>query len=92
VAGGKRGEEQQKLLLEPRLVGVGGGGRGDSYCIPCFGNKVMTHGAPCTHYLGVFLQKNLFCIFFNPLKVHKNENFFGFDFEFCTISMLVLHK
>jgi hypothetical protein len=26
------------------------------------------------------------------LKVHKNENFFGFDFEFCTISMLVMHK
>jgi hypothetical protein len=29
-------------------------------------------------------------IFF--LKIHKNENFFGFDFEFCTISMLVMHK
>jgi hypothetical protein len=26
------------------------------------------------------------------LKVHKIENFFGFDFEFCTISMLVMHK
>ncbi len=26
------------------------------------------------------------------LKVHKNENFFGFDFEFCTISMLFMHK
>jgi hypothetical protein len=26
------------------------------------------------------------------LKVHKNENLFGFDFEFCTISMLVMHK
>ncbi len=24
-----------------------------------------------------------------PLKVHKNENF-GFDFEFCTISLLVM--
>jgi hypothetical protein len=24
--------------------------------------------------------------------VHKNANFFGFDFEFCTISMLVTHK
>jgi hypothetical protein len=21
-----------------------------------------------------------------PLKVHKNENFFGFDFEICTFS------
>ncbi len=27
-----------------------------------------------------------------PLKVHKNEKFFGFDFEFCTISLLVLSK
>ncbi len=26
------------------------------------------------------------------LKVHKNENFFGFDFEFCTISLLVMSK
>jgi hypothetical protein len=26
------------------------------------------------------------------LKVHKNENYFGFDFEFCTISLLVMHK
>jgi hypothetical protein len=26
------------------------------------------------------------------LKVHKNENFFDFNFEFCTISMLVIHK
>jgi hypothetical protein len=24
--------------------------------------------------------------FFNCLKVHKNENFFGFDFEICTFS------
>ncbi len=29
---------------------------------------------------------------FIPLKAHKNENFFGFDFEFCTISMIVMHK
>jgi hypothetical protein len=26
------------------------------------------------------------------LKVHKNENFFGFDFEFFTISLLAMHK
>jgi hypothetical protein len=26
------------------------------------------------------------------LKVHKNENFFGFDFEFCTFSLLVMQK
>jgi hypothetical protein len=29
---------------------------------------------------------------YGTLKVHKNENFFGFNFEFCTISMLVMHK
>jgi hypothetical protein len=29
----------------------------------------------------------------NPaLKVHKNDNFFGFDFEFCTVSLLVMLK
>jgi hypothetical protein len=47
-------------------------------------------------------RTGLFCdsIDFNPskverkptLKVHKNENFFGFDFEFCTISLLVMSK
>ncbi len=26
------------------------------------------------------------------LKVHKIENFFGFDFEFCVISLLVMLK
>ncbi len=26
------------------------------------------------------------------LKVHKNENFFGSDFEFCVISLLVMLK
>jgi hypothetical protein len=26
------------------------------------------------------------------LKVHKIENFFGLDFEFCTISLLVMSK
>jgi hypothetical protein len=26
------------------------------------------------------------------LKVHKNENFFGFDFELCTVSLLVILK
>ncbi len=28
----------------------------------------------------------------NLLKVHKIEIFFGFDFEICTISLLVLLK
>jgi hypothetical protein len=26
------------------------------------------------------------------LKVHKIENFFGFDFEFCTVSLQVMLK
>ena len=26
------------------------------------------------------------------LKLHKNENFFGSDFEYCTISLLVMLK
>jgi hypothetical protein len=26
------------------------------------------------------------------LKVHKNENFFGFDFEFCTFSVFVMQN
>ncbi len=29
---------------------------------------------------------------FYDLKVHKIENFFGSDFEFCTISLLVMFK
>ncbi len=29
---------------------------------------------------------------FRHLKVHKNKNFFGFDFEFITISLIVLLK
>ncbi len=27
-----------------------------------------------------------------PLKVHKIEIFFGFDFEICIISLLVMSK
>jgi hypothetical protein len=27
-----------------------------------------------------------------PLKVHKRENFLGFDFEICTFSLLVMPK
>jgi hypothetical protein len=40
----------------------------------------------------VILKKHFEEVCFFSLKVHKNENFFGFDFEFCTISMLVMHK
>ncbi len=42
--------------------------------------------------LGPTDEKTLEPEFVNLLKVHKNENFFGFDFEFCTISLLVMHK
>ena len=28
----------------------------------------------------------------HTLKVHQNDNFFGFDFEFCPISLLVMQK
>jgi hypothetical protein len=45
------------------------------------------------HYKTIRLQQENACassIF--SLKVHKNENFFGFDFEFCTISLLVMSK
>ncbi len=37
-----------------------------------------------------FLQNKIHA--WEPLKVHKNENIFGFDFEFCTISLLVMSK
>ncbi len=30
------------------------------------------------------------CYPFLPIQVHKNEKFFGFDFEFGTISLLVM--
>jgi hypothetical protein len=38
----------------------------------------------------ILLRENLKYNF--SLKVQKNENFFGFDFEFCPISLLVMHK
>ncbi len=31
-------------------------------------------------------------MFFSSLKVHKIEIFFGFDFEICIISLLVMSK
>jgi hypothetical protein len=36
---------------------------------------------------GFIWSLNALCM---GLKVHKNENFFGFDFEFCTISLPVM--
>ncbi len=42
------------------------------------------------HYIVVFMSV---CSFYDHLKVHKNENFFGFDFfDFCTVSLLVMLK
>jgi hypothetical protein len=43
----------------------------------------------------VILLKHLRCPSLVPgigLKVHKKENFFGSDFEYCTFSLLVLLK
>jgi hypothetical protein len=38
------------------------------------------------------LAKKMMCLKVCQLKVHKIENFFGSNFEFCTISLLVLLK
>ncbi len=46
----------------------------------------------CWRISPFFLYISVFSHILCWLKVHKNENFFGFDFEFCTISMLVMHK
>ncbi len=37
-------------------------------------------------------SRQIIKLHFVLLKVHKNENFFGFDFEFCTISLLVMSQ
>ncbi len=42
--------------------------------------------------IGVEVGKVPFLLKGSQLKVHKNENFFGFDFEFGPISLLVMHK
>jgi hypothetical protein len=34
----------------------------------------------------------IFDIVFCLLKVHKNDNFFGSDFEICTVALLVMMK
>ena len=34
----------------------------------------------------------LYCTVYADLKVHKIEIFFGFDFEICIISLLVMSK
>jgi hypothetical protein len=47
-------------------------------------------GGCATVYVGQSISESLYNSL--PLKVHKNENFFGFDFEFCIISLLVMSK
>ena len=46
------------------------------------------------HAMGVFkLIREVFAVLLKGgLKVHKIEIFFGFDFEFCIISLLVTSK
>ncbi len=43
-------------------------------------------------FLVFYLNKLSMDKFYSHFKVHKNENFLGFDFEFCTVSLLVLLK
>jgi hypothetical protein len=46
-----------------------------------------------TAFLHEYNSTEKYSLSYTPsLKVHKNENFFGFDFEFCTISLLVMSK
>ncbi len=57
---------------------------GGSQNIQMPGSKILLH-YNVTCYLLIDCSQDI-------LKVHKNENFFGFDFEFCPISLLVMHK
>jgi hypothetical protein len=47
-------------------------------------------------HIKVFNHYGLYGFTFYTLVIkgtlHKKDNFFGFDFEFCTISLLVMHK
>ncbi len=50
--------------------------------------RFLEDSARLTEKATMFAQRGIE----TALKVHKNENFFGFDFEFCTISVLVMHE
>jgi hypothetical protein len=59
----------------------------------CYPMPELTITSPYVHSrvdYNTFIMNNLMQE--STLKVHKNENFFGFDFEFCPISLLVMHK
>jgi hypothetical protein len=46
----------------------------------------------CKGAAGINFDMRCKPVYRSLLKVHKNENFFGSDFEFCTISLLVMLK
>jgi hypothetical protein len=48
--------------------------------------RPKTYGSAILHFIGNISIHNLL------LKVHKIENFFGSEFEFYTISLLVMLK
>ncbi len=52
--------------------------------IPAGDGKIAILVLQCTGMLCMCCAR---CSVITGLKVHKNENFFGFDFEFCTISL-----
>jgi hypothetical protein len=58
--------------------------------IPMFEHFRVNEHTQNQFFLGSYQQ--IFFLQNVHLKVHKNENFFGFDFEFCPISLLVMHK
>ncbi len=63
-----------------------------TFLVAC--KPVLRLGLVVLHH-GVQEVKALYHVFglmLVALKVHKNENFFGFDFEFCTISVIVMSK
>jgi hypothetical protein len=43
-------------------------------------------------YRGKLIREKTLSWVYLPLKVHKIEIFFGFDFEICIISLLVMSK
>jgi hypothetical protein len=73
------------------LAGEGGGAHPAPFTLFTITYNVMMYSpAERAETLALFL---LYPYMYSVgLKVHKNEKFFGFDFEFCTISVLGMHK